>query len=373
MKLTNLILSNDANTYTRILLLAGIAWLPLVLLTLIEGTLYAADITIPFINDVAPYVRGLIVIPLLVMADNVIEPMMARTVNYLQTSGIVPESEKQDLSSATEKMAHLMNSKYVQVILVTLVIVVSWSLKSDYNDMWTNKNVFSWVLHLENGVVEKSYAGTWFLLVTSPLVSFLLYRWLWRFIVWSIFLYRVSRLKLELYASHTDLSGGLGLLGQGQFMFCILFFIMATLLSSELAGNLLYEGDELIMAKQVVVVFIIISVALILMPLLSFAKKLFILKREALVEYGALQHRISSDFHHHWIKNKSDAMVDSMQPSAMADYSAVYEIISNMRIVPLNPKTIIVLAVVLLIPFLPLTLTQSSIWDVLKMIGGSLL
>ena len=59
MKLTNLILSNDANTYTRILLLAGIAWLPLVLLTLIEGTLYAADITIPFINDVAPYVRGL--------------------------------------------------------------------------------------------------------------------------------------------------------------------------------------------------------------------------------------------------------------------------------------------------------------------------
>ena len=373
MKLTNLILSNDEHTAVRILIMSGVAWLPLVVLTFIEGTLFATDITIPFIKDVTPYVRALIAIPLLVMADNIIEPMMARTVNYLQTSGIVPESEKQDLSSATDKMAHLMNSKYVQVILVALVIVVSWLLKTDYNDMWTNKGVSSWVFHLENGVVEKSYAGTWFLLVTTPLVSFLLYRWLWRFIVWSIFLYRVSRLKLELYASHTDLSGGLGLLGQGQSMFCILFFIIATLLSSELAGNILYEGDMLAGAKQVLVVFIIISVTLILMPLLSFAKKLFILKREALVEYGALQHRISSDFHEHWIKNKSDAMVDSMQPSAMADYSAVYEIISNMRIVPLNPKTIIVLAVVLLIPFLPLTLTQSSIWDALKMIGGSLL
>ena len=71
MKLTNLILSNDGNTSTRILLLVAIAWLPLVVLTLIEGTLFAADITIPFINDIAPYVRGLIVIPLLVMADNV--------------------------------------------------------------------------------------------------------------------------------------------------------------------------------------------------------------------------------------------------------------------------------------------------------------
>ena len=373
MKLTNLILSNNGNTAARILLLAGIAWLPLVVLTLIEGTLYAADITIPFVKDIVPYVRGLIVIPLLVMADNVIEPMMARTVNYLQTSGIVPESEKQDLGSAIDKMAHLMNSKYVQVMLVALVIVVSWILKSDYNDMWMNKGVTSWVLHLENGAVDESYAGIWFLLVTTPLVSFLLYRWLWRFVVWSIFLYRVSRLKLELYASHTDLAGGLGLLGAGQSLFCILFFIMATLLSSDLAGNLLYEGDELIMVKQVVIVFIIISLALILMPLMSFVKKLFSLKKEALAEYGALQHRTSRDFHDHWIKNKSDDLVDSVQPSAMADYSAVYEVISNMRIVPLDSKTIIVMAVVLLIPFLPLTLTQSSFWDVLKMIGGSLL
>ena len=62
-----------------------------------------------------------------------------------------------------------------------------------------------------------------------------------------------------------------------------------------------------------------------------------------------------------------------MQPSAMADYSAVYEVVSSMRIVPLNPKTILVLAGMLLLPFLPLVLTESSIWDVLQMIGGSLL
>jgi len=39
----------------------------------------------------------------------------------------------------------------------------------------------------------------------------------------------------------------------------------------------------------------------------------------------------------------------------------------------IKPKPVVVLAVVLLIPFLPLALAQSSIWDVLKMIGGSLL
>ena len=66
-------------------------------------------------------------------------------------------------------------------------------------------------------------------------------------------------------------------------------------------------------------------------------------------------------------------LVDSMQPSAMADYSAVYEIVSAMRVVPLNPKAVIVLAVILVVPFLPLALTEQSIWDVLKMIGDSVL
>ena len=62
-----------------------------------------------------------------------------------------------------------------------------------------------------------------------------------------------------------------------------------------------------------------------------------------------------------------------MQPSAMADYSAVYEIVSTMRIVPLNPKAVMVLSVMLLVPFLPLALTEQSIWDVLQMIGDSVL
>ncbi len=81
--------------------------------------------------------------------------------------------------------------------------------------------------------------------------------------------------------------------------------------------------------------------------------------------------KISRDFHKRWIQCKTDGMVDSMQPSAMADYSAVYDIINDMRLVPLDPKTIIILAVILLLPFLPLALTQSSIWEILQKIGSS--
>ena len=373
MKITNLILSNDGHTGIRILVLSGIAWLPLLVLTLIDGTFIATDITMPFVRDVVPYVRGLIVIPLLVMADNVIEPMMTRVVKYLRSSGIVPDSEQVQLDNAVERIVYLMNTKWIQLILVMLAILVSWVLQADYVDMWKEKGVTSWALQLENGDVDETLAGAWFLLVTSPMVSFLLYRWIWRFIAWSILLYRVSRLKLELFASHSDLAGGLGMIGAGQSLFGIVFLILASLVSSELASNILYEGDKLVDVKLVVLVFIVISIIVIAIPLLFFTRKLFNLKRKALAEYGTLQHQISRDFHQHWISDEGKKLVDSMQPSAMADYSAVYEVVSSMRIVPLNPKTILVLAGMLLLPFLPLVLTESSIWDVLQMIGGSLL
>lgn len=373
MKLTNLILSNDESTVVRILVLTGIAWLPLVILTFIDGTLFNKDITIPFIKDVTPYIRCLVVIPLLVMADNIIEPMMARVMTYLKTSGLVPDTEAEKHNDAIEKMAYLMNSKLILMVLLILAILFSFIMRSDYDEMWTERGVTSWMLELEDGVVDETLAGTWFLLVTSPLVSFLVYRWIWRFIIWSFFLKRVSKLKLELLASHTDLAGGLGVVGVSHALFVIVFFILATLLSSDLAANILYEEEVLISVKQVVVVFIVISIIVILLPLMFFSRQLVNLKHEALGEYSKLQNQVSKDFHKHWIKDEADDLVDSVQPSAIADYSAVFENVSNMRLLPVEPKLIFALAGILLIPFLPLALTETSIWDIVQKIGGVLI
>jgi hypothetical protein len=62
-----------------------------------------------------------------------------------------------------------------------------------------------------------------------------------------------------------------------------------------------------------------------------------------------------------------------MQPSAMADYTAVFQVIGSMRILPMSPKAIAILAAILALPFSPLALTESSIIEVIQMIGGALL
>ena len=66
---------------------------------------------------------------------------------------------------------------------------------------------------------EISMAGWWFNLVCTPLVRFLLLRWLWRMILWTLLLCRVSRINLHLVATHTDMAAGLGFLSEAQKAF----------------------------------------------------------------------------------------------------------------------------------------------------------
>jgi len=77
--------------------------------------------------------------------------------------------------------------------------------------------------------------------------------------------------KLDLYASHIDLAGGLGVIGAGHCLFGIIFFILAAVISSDLASNMLYEGEKLLHVKQLVFIFIFISITVILIPLLFFS------------------------------------------------------------------------------------------------------
>lgn len=84
-------------------------------------------------------------------------------------------------------------------------------------------------------------------------------------------------------------------------------------------------------------------------------------------------YQISKDFHKHWIKDEAKDLVDSIHPSAMADYSAVFDNVNNMRMVPFDAKLIVIMAGTLLIPFLPLALIETSVWDIVQKIGGVLI
>ncbi len=74
-----------------------------------------------------------------------------------------------------------------------------------------------------------------------------------------------------------------------------------------------------------------------------------------------------------WIKDpneeKGGDLITAVDPSAMADYTAVYETVSSMRLIPLNRQNTIWLVLTLFAPFIPLVLTQFSLKEALQRLG----
>jgi hypothetical protein len=250
--------------------------------------------------------------------------------------------------------------------LIFLALILSFSVLLGFSDMSVGKEVSSWAWRITGESKRVTIAGWWYLLVSAPMLQFLIYRWFWRLLIWIGFLYRVSRIRLAFQPTHSDLAGGLGILGSAQNAFGILFVAVGAMMSSALAHDILLEVRKLIEVQPEVVIFVVSSIAVIVAPLFLFSGQLFQAKGRALRSYGILQYELSQDFHRYWIVDRGKDLLNSEHPSTMADYNAVYETVKEMRIVPIKTKGTIILALVLVAPFLPLVLTQISMREALQ-------
>ncbi len=98
---------------------------------------------------------------------------------------------------------------------------------------------------------------------------------------------------------------------------------------------------------------------------------------QGLRDYGTLGYQLSEAFRKKWIKKtgegKGGGLITAVDPSAVADYTAVYETVGSMRLIPLNRQNLIWLILTLVAPFMPLVLTQISLKEALQRLGQTFL
>ena len=180
-------------------------------------------------------------------------------------------------------------------------------------------------------------------------------------IIWINFQSRLSRLRLTLQPAHPDQMGGLGLLTSAQFSFGVIFSAVGAMMSSTLANDIIHSDYGLFELKWEILGFVLICLAIIISPLGTFSKQLFKAKRIGLGLYSNLGYELSEAFQTRWIeKNKNvggqgevqNPVIDSSQ---VADYGAVYETVSNMRLFPMERRKLVGLILILVVPFIPTT------------------
>ncbi len=361
---------------TQLLIAVTLLWLPLVVLTLVEGSFVGNAVAQPFIQDIVPQVRFLIALPLLLFADLAIDPAVGVAVHSLKRSGVIHDDQKPLYQAALAELEKGRDSIWPDVVMLVVAFSFTWLFQPGYGESAIQAADTAWLWSVVDGTVNLSTAGWWYVLISAPIFQFILFRWIWRFLIWAGFLYRISRIQLALRPTHPDFAGGLGVLGLTQQTFSIVFVAFATVMSSTIAHNILFEGDTFRDSRPEIILFIVICVALIYAPLLFFSNQMYTARRLGLSQYGALGYRLSDAFFARWITGAgSDVgakLKDSTDSSTMADYGATFDTVRSMRFMPVTLRGALSIAAALALPFLPLYLTEFSITELLQRLADTL-
>ena len=350
----------------RIIVIALFTWLPLLVLSALEGQLLGGRAAVPFLLDVEVHVRFLVALPLLIIAELVVHRRMRPLLQQFLERNLIPANAMARFEAAVASAFRLRNSALAEVLLIAIVYGVGVLIVWRY---YFALDTATWYAVPSVGGSKLSLAGMWYGYVSLPIFQFLLVRWYFRLFIWIRFLWRVSRIELSLVPTHPDRVGGLGFLSATVYALSVLAVAHGALLAGQLASRIFFVGATLPQFKVEIAVIVVFLMCTILGPLLVFAPGLVLAKRQGLREYGTLAERYVREFDTKWLRGGAPAdepLVGSADIQSLADLANSYEVVRTMHIVPITRDAVIRLAAATLLPIVPLALTMMPLEELVK-------
>jgi hypothetical protein len=360
-------LSDDALALVHRRVLAGvvITWVPLFLLSLLEGRAWRG-VTVPFLLNAEVQGRFLLAMPLLILAELGVHLRMRSLVAQFFNRDLIAADDQPRVTGAIESAMRLRNSVAAELFLMVLIYAVGVPMRE-----YLAVDASTWASGSSSGGggwINLSMAGWWHALVSVPVFQFLLVRWYFRVFIWARFLWQMSRITLKLVPTHPDRVGGLGFLTNVVYAFTPVLLAHGVLLSGLIADRIFFDGATLTQFKVEIFGGVGVLILLVLFPLMVFVGQLARVKRTGLGEYGGLAQRYVREFDAKWLRGgaPADSLMGSADLQSLADLSNSFQIIREMRFVPFSKETILQLAIVTLAPVAPLLLTMISFEELLK-------
>ncbi len=354
----------------RILFIIAITWLPLLVLAALQGQLFNQNIDIPFWKDFACHARFLIVIPILIFAEISVDYHLRELTAQFFKSGIIDKSSWSNFEAIRKKIRSLANTYWSDIILVLFIVI---NLVLRLHKLEADRVSF-WIFLPGAEAGTLSWSGIYFGFVSMPFMQFILFRWVWRWIIWIIYFSRLSKLPLKLNSAHPDLAGGIGFLGFPPGPFTHILFALSIIIATTIAENIFFNNETLPTYYPVIVGFTIISILVNLAPLLVFTKPLRIQRRKGLFAYTELIHEHHMQFDAKWFnKPHEDELTGIPDASSMADFNSSFDVVKRMRLFPFDLKIMMSSILFAIVPMLPLFAFEYNIADlvikVLKMLA----
>src|ERR1700751_1604720 len=341
----------------RIVIITLFVWLPLLMLSVFTSPTCGTG-RLSFLRDVEVHARFLVALPVLIGAELLVHLRIRPVVRRFVERRIVRPQDLPRFETAIESAVRLRNSVPVELGLLLLVYTLGlwfWSSRVGINtSTWYANSGGRWNL---------TPAGYWYVLVSIPIVQFILLRWYLRLFIWFRFLWQVSRMDLHLIPTHPDRCAGLAFLGKSSYAFGPILFAQGAMLAGLVASRVLYQGESLTSFKLQIGGFIAFFVLAILGPLLMFTPKMAQTRRKGLADYGLLAQRYIEAFEQKWVlrdPSTSEELLGAADIQSLADLGNSYGLVRDMRPVPFGLDDVTRLAAATAAPLVPLLLTLFS-------------
>ena len=360
----------------RIVIITLVAWLPLMLLCLVNGRALGG-VELPFLYDIETQVRFLVALPLLIAAELLVHQRLRLVVGQFIERNIITEQVLPRFEEVIASAMKLRNSVAIELILFILIFVgghYAWSTVSGITKIGTGTG--TWYAAMTNNGRQLTTAGYWYIFISRPLFQFIFIRWYFRLFIWTRFLWQSSRLELNLIPTHPDRAAGLGFLGVSSMAFAPLLMVHGALLAGLIANPIFFAGAKLTDFKMEIVGVVVWLLLIVLGPLLAFSPRLMQAKRTGLREYGMLASRYVREFDLKWVRDGAkddEQLIGSGDIQSLADLGNSFQVIRDINPFPFGRDTVIQLVVFTLLPGLPLVLTMIPLEELLTKLVGAIL
>jgi hypothetical protein len=321
----------------RIGVVFAITWPPIAIIAVCEG-LYSARIEeTNFFADFAAYAQMFIGLPLFIVGEAIVGRATREAGDQFANSSIIRNPRHlHALERLHHRVAQLRDSWKGEVVGIALAYLVSAATIGSelmYHDKPT------WHAE-ENG--HLTWAGWWTFAITLPLLNYWWLRHIGRILLWCRYLYDVSRLRLDLIATHPDRTGGIGFISEVQGHWAWIIFAYGV---TNIAAPV---GYELVVLKfdwtvpsvwSPVLYFVLAAPALFTTPLFFFTRQLAITKLGARKRYRKLIMEHARVIEAHVLpqpKRKAPPALAATDVSLMAQMSQLFDRIEHMRVVPFD-------------------------------------
>lgn len=348
----------EVPVWRRIAVFLALTWGVVVGLAIVD-LLLRPGVSLPALSKLGAHTRLLVGIPLLVVAERLLERRVAHATRRLVSRRVLAEESLEAWRRVVSRIERWRDTPTFEIVLAAFVLGVTAAglahvVPSGFL-RW-----FAPTLHAQPGPeVMRSASLWWFLLVSQPLFWFLLLRWLWHWSLWTFALARLSRLKLHLQASHPDRAGGIGFLQEILDAVAPVVLCVAATLVATFADEIEATGARAATFSPYLLGVVALSLLVGLAPFAVLTPSLFRAKRKGQVAYSWLARGYIEDFEEKWVKRApTEGALGTPDLQSLADLGNSFEVIDQMRLTVFSRQAALRLLLVAALPALPLVLSR---------------